>query len=330
MTFKLSTTVTVILGVTLFSTLAQSAEIDPEPYELRMPISGTVEAQEDLSQNIIAWTQFLDDIGNTVPSDWNEARMSVSSGSYTLISNPDTNADYVQGSNMLPNEAIPATALPTGYMFFSNFPGITHLNFLSRITSLGTISIANNGLTDISGLSNLVSVLGNTGIKLNDNDALTNVDGLSSLQTVEADLNLGSLDTLTSVAGLASLTSVGRNLVIQACPLLTNVDGLNSLTSASTIDISYNNLSNINGLSSLTTANRIVLTGNPLLTDISGIRNINPISSRTRISVNENVYSKIDASSSLCTHFSNATGLVELTVGGARLSDAAAFTRFCS
>jgi len=79
----------------------------------------------------------------------------------------------------------------------------------NRVT--GKLTVSGDGVTDVGGLSNIVSI-GILVIK-NNND-LTNIDGLSSVSRVEGYASIYGNAVLADIDGLANLTSIAGNLHI--------------------------------------------------------------------------------------------------------------------
>jgi len=123
--------------------------------------------------------------------------------------------------------------------FQTNYPGcteiegeveingddITNLNGLYVLTSIGgDLGIYDTELTSLIGLNNITSVGGNLTIGqfwdpnpfLNwyGNPVLTSLSGLENLNSIDGSLHIASNDSLTSLTGLESLTSIGDDLII--------------------------------------------------------------------------------------------------------------------
>lgn len=134
-----------------------------------------------------------------------------------------------------------------------NYGGnITNLDGLSELVSVGEdfyIS-SNYNLTDVDGLAALTSVVGSVIIGEN---SLKNVNGLASLTMVEGSLLFYDEEDLANVDGLAALTSVGGGLSFYNVDALTDVDGLSALTSiGGDLDFTDNqNLADVDGLAAL-------------------------------------------------------------------------------
>ena len=130
----------------------------------------------------------------------------------------------------------------------------------------GDLDVTGTTLTDLAGLSSIITVGGRLFIW--NNAALTQVDGLADLTSVVGNLILDNNDALTQIDGLADLTSVGGGLTIWGHENLTQIDGLVALTSVGADMVIGNNdvLAQIGGLSALTSVGgAVTITGNPVL-----------------------------------------------------------------
>jgi hypothetical protein len=122
--------------------------------------------------------------------------------------------------------------------------GLTDLTGLA-VTNVGALSINNNqNLINLEGLNGLVTAGGGgcqcetSGIFIDRNPKLQNIDALSSVTTISGDLTIQRNTSLRDLDGLSSLTSIGifpdydldRGLTVADNTALQNVDGLSSLT----------------------------------------------------------------------------------------------------
>jgi hypothetical protein len=186
----------------------------------------------------------------------------------------------------------------------------------------GNLTIRGSDITNLSGLSGLTSVDG--GLYIEDNDALTNLDGLSSLISIGGSLIVAT-SNIRNLNGLAGLTSLGGSISIVANRELINIDALSNLTCVlGNIDI-YNNdaLESLEGLSGLTSVG-----GRLNISTNYGLDNLNGLSSLTSIGgtlyLISNLLSNIDGLSGLTfiggsltidyeSMLSNLNGLLGLT-----------------
>ncbi len=181
------------------------------------------------------------------------------------------------------------TCTSTPYKLSVSGAGITNLNGLASLTSVGTdLSVSNNvALVDIGGLRHLVS----TGYRLAIiNDALlANVDGLAGLHHVGTDLAIQNDPMLSSLAGLDSLVSTGNQLWIGNCSALSAVTGLGSLVSVGTDLILQANaaLVSIDGMPQLSTLGyELDVRSNPVLRCIPGLANVKHVGTDINIQSN--------------------------------------------
>ena len=134
----------------------------------------------------------------------------------------------LQNSDLPPN-LIGVTSLFTLNMS-NNF--ISDVNFMSNITTVrNTLNLSNNSLTDISGLTALSSI---SNLYLQDNENLGDISSLNNIITVN-DLNLSNTGR-TNLNGLDSLTTITGIFDIRNNPL-NDLSFLNQITSANQIQI---------------------------------------------------------------------------------------------
>ena len=93
-------------------------------------------------------------------------------------------------------------------------------------TSIGTLRLEGNDITNIDGLSNITSI-GNFFAEQVPN--IENFDGLSNLQTVNNMLFNGS-PKVTNLDGFSSLTRINQELRLSRMTNLTNIEGLSNVT----------------------------------------------------------------------------------------------------
>ncbi|HRJ16579.1 MAG TPA: hypothetical protein PLI34_16395, partial [Saprospiraceae bacterium] len=167
---------------------------------------------------------------------------------------------------------------PTGDLTFStqqeiddfpvDYPGCTVMPY--------SITITGADITDLNGLSQLVSIGGN--MECIDNPLLNDLTGLSALTSIGGYLNITLNPQLTSLNGLGALASVGDFIDINSNAALANLDGLQNLGSISTSLVITGNpsLTNLSGLAGLTSVNDFGIADNPLLTSLAGLENVNP------------------------------------------------------
>lgn len=185
-------------------------------------------------------------------------------------------------------------AFPTNYPGCTTIEGsviingadITNLNGLSAIISIGGgLSInGNDVLTDLSGLDGLISIGG--GLLIGHNPALTSLNGLEALTDLEGALYVQFNDALTNMSGLDGLASIGGGggIYIQNNATLTSLDGLNPLGAVEgSIYITDNPaLTSINSLNGVTSIGGILyIYQNSALTDLPLFSNLTSIGLNT-------------------------------------------------
>ncbi|MCC6723915.1 MAG: DUF4215 domain-containing protein [Saprospiraceae bacterium] len=156
-----------------------------------------------------------------------------------------------------------------------NNNGLSDLTGLNGLTSAGSLIILNSNLTSLNGLSNLTTLVA---LGIQDNSALASLDGLSSLVTITAGgLTLRNNGTLGNISGLGDLASVTGNFVIDNNDALLNLDGLIALGSINGEFELTNNaaLASITGLGYLGSHMPfITISNNPSLTSLEGLESV--------------------------------------------------------
>lgn len=164
-----------------------------------------------------------------------------------------------------------------GQLYVSENPALTSLDGLSALTRVGRIEILNNeSLTDISGISAVISGDFPGSITVGGNDALTDIDDLSSLTSVSGGLSITHNYALVNLDGLSGLTHVGRDFDIRGNSSLKHIQGLSSLTRVTdTLQIIANdNLESLGGLSALTNVGLLRIKTNAQLKDLGGLSSL--------------------------------------------------------
>ncbi len=193
--------------------------------------------------------------------------------------------------------------------FQTNYPGCTEIE--------GEVTISGPGITNLNGLNMITSIGGN--LIIIKNDLLTNLTGLDTLTYVEGYLEIGDVSdegnpVLTSLNGLESLTSAGHGLTIRFNPVLTSFDGLENLTSLGSggfLLIQVNDaLTDLTALSNLTTVGgSLRVEYNLSLTSLAGLENINP-ATVDDLFITENPLLTNCEAQSICAYLSNPPGTV--------------------
>ncbi|MBU2650043.1 MAG: T9SS type A sorting domain-containing protein [Bacteroidetes bacterium] len=191
----------------------------------------------------------------------------------------------------------------------------------------------NSSLLSLTGLENLVYIGGS--LEIYCNDALTSLTGLESLVSIEGDLKIGFYawyfyggafhagnPSLTSLSGLEGITSIGGDLNIMdnnALPDLSGLDNLSSIGGGLTIGTGFieggggnQTLSSLMGLSNLTTiGGGLGIVGNPVLTSLSGLDNVNA-ESISGLFIANNVTLSTCEVESVCEYLANPGGEIEI------------------
>ncbi len=163
---------------------------------------------------------------------------------------------------------------------------ITNLNGLSGLISIGGFLLigdwnsgGNPSLISLTGLENLTSIRGDLGICRN--DALTSLTGLDNLTSIWSDLWIWGNYALTSLTRLDNVTGIGGYLHIGYNNALTSLTGLDNLTSILAISIYYNTaLTSLTGLDNLTSIWFFFnITENDALTTLATLENLTSIGS---------------------------------------------------
>jgi len=201
-------------------------------YEIRLPSGATqsVVVEEaapagptfTAEESQTAWSSFLSYHGAT----YTTAGFSIRS---IGIANAASEESLYAGDGKFPNEALPDSVF-TGNIFFDN-NNLTQINGLSGLVSADHLFIYNNALVNVDSLSSLTTLTGNLRAYGNQ---LTNVDGLSSLSFVNGAVLLYD-NKLTNIDGLSSLAFVGGTLDLTTNALLTDVSGIASVATASSV-----------------------------------------------------------------------------------------------
>ncbi len=169
-------------------------------------------------------------------------------------------------------------------------PVLTDITGLSNLVSVenscslaGVVIDGNNLLADLNGLNSLVSVVGT--LEISSNTMLANIDALSNLTSVSggdlfSGITIESNASLENVDGLSGLSTLGTSLAIRGNPALANLEGVSGLTRIDgSLDVTGNDaLASLNGLRSVTRVGYFVtIDSNPLIANLQGLNNINHI-----------------------------------------------------
>ncbi len=233
-----------------------------------------------------------------------------------LCENPDCPPGYLILESQAAIDAIAAnypacTEIAGGVVisgYQNNGSDITNLNGLSNITSIGgQLEIVFTGtLPNLNGLNNLTTV--GEYLRIYENPALNSLGALSNLTSVGGQVDISYNDVLPNLEGLGNLGAIGgAHLYISNNPLLANLNGLEGLTSlAGRLDIKDNlSLTSISALSNLATVGTVIeIEGNPLLTSLSGLDNVD-MSSVTSLNIHDCPNLSICNTPGICDYLAN-------------------------
>jgi len=189
---------------------------------------------------------------------------------------------------------------------------ITNVEGLGEVNSiLGNLEIRNNdNLHSLTGLNNITNIEGNCIII--GNDSLSSIAGLLNISTIGGDLVLWGNNSLINLVGLENLTFIGKNLDLNGNDSLSSLTGLDNISSiGESIKIINNDaLLTLSSLGNITNINgNIMIWLNAELVSLNGLENIyhNSISS---ISIENNpLLSHCDVQS-VCDYLSNSGSIV--------------------
>lgn len=167
--------------------------------------------------------------------------------------------------------------------------GITNLSGLSQITSVkGCLAIDTcPALINLSGLGNLTYIGGS--LTLDRSGLLKNLTGLEGLTSIEKGIWLRSNNSLTSLTGLENLSSLAGSLDINSNPALTSLAALKKVPSIGGFLVLYGNntLANLAGLENVTTiSENLWIYKNPALSSPAGLENLKTVGSSVEIQEN--------------------------------------------
>ena len=194
---------------------------------------------------------------------------------------------------------------------------ITDLSALSNLVSIeGSLNIEfNTSLTSLAGLENLNSL---QSLNIYGNTDLTNLIGLGSLSSVDWSIWIYNNDVLVSLVGLENLSSVGESFKIEANDVLASLTGLGNLGSVGySLTITDNQaLNSLTSLQNLSSVGDLVIHNNTALTSLIGLGNLSSIGEGVQISNNSGLTSLagLEGISSLNASFviNNNDGLTSL------------------
>ena len=174
----------------------------------------------------------------------------------------------------------------------------------SGLTSLTTLDLEGNSLSDISALEDLTAL---TTLKLSYNYSISDISALEDLTALtRLELNSNLISDLSVLSNLTALTRL--SLVYNR---ISDISALEDLTALTTLDLTGNSLSDISALEDLTALNSLTLGWNRKISDISALENLTAL---TTLDLLNNRISDISV-------LSNLTALKSLFLGGNSISD---------
>jgi hypothetical protein len=154
--------------------------------------------------------------------------------------------------------------------FPANFPNCTHVE--------GAVTINGVDITNLNGLSSVVSIGG--ALEIIDNNNLTSLAGLNSISSIGGDLFIYENHALVNLEGLYAVSSIGHSLLISRNEALINLTGLGPIQFINyDVDISENtSLTSIAGLDSVTAIGEgLSIWRNPNLSSLTGLGSLTSI-----------------------------------------------------
>ncbi len=185
--------------------------------------------------------------------------------------------------------------------FSNNYPGCNEI--MGNVTIQEAVS---GNILNLNGLSQINTVNGD--LIIASNESLLNLEGLSNLNNLQGGFLIFENNSLNSLSGLENLTTIGsgssvafyfaQNINISNLDALSNLESVNG---SLTIKSSW--LTNLNGLVNVQNIYGNIDIGlNFRLTDIEGLRNINPLNINLFAITQNHVLSNC-AIQSLCNYF---------------------------
>lgn len=181
--------------------------------------------------------------------------------------------------------------------FYIDYTGVSNLEGLDGLRTVGSLGFGGNRLVDLSGLEGLTEIDGDFTLAEDGIEALRGVEGLTrvggdlrlvgcvklgSLEGLDGLEHLGGLDfsvlALTSLDPVGSALSTPEHLSLGDLPLL-SLQGLEGVTEVNgSVGLGGLRIPNLAGLDSLTgVGNRLVITANPALASLDGLDSLTEV-----------------------------------------------------
>ncbi len=171
----------------------------------------------------------------------------------------------------------------------SSLKGLENLRHVGGDLVLGSYSLYNNYLTDLSALDNLNSIEGS--LYIDRQIVLTSINGFGNLLTIGGDLEIIVNNALKTLNGFTNLHSIGRNMTIYG-PSIENINGLSNLIHiGGAVKIGHDGIdASISGIAGLRNLRHVMgnfALINTLLTDFAGFHPTIKFHKGINISYNE-------------------------------------------
>ncbi len=177
----------------------------------------------------------------------------------------------------------------SGFVFTYGVGGLSGLESLETVGSYCFFRNCNSNVTNLSGISNLVSIGGTFQVSENNNSI--SLVGLNPDLEIGGGLSLYGNNLLASLAGLENLTELGGSLSIE----------------------NNNSLLDLNGLSALQSINgSIEIRNNPLLTELTGIDGVDPATITNLFLTGNNILT-FCSTPNICEYLSNPGNPVSIS-----------------
>jgi uncharacterized repeat protein (TIGR01451 family) len=187
---------------------------------------------------------------------------------------------------------------------------ITDLSPLQGIRKVFTLTIDSTGLTSLSGLNNLDTIISppfliNPGLIISNNPFLSNIDALMNMKRTRG-LHIYKNESLTSIQPLSN-TSISNYFSINENPMITEIVGFENIeaigASINFLITKNSNLNLIDGFNALSTSfSSIIIRDNDNLLEILGFNNLIELPfESTSIIIQGDLINKVKGFSNLIT-----------------------------
>ncbi|RZK25624.1 MAG: hypothetical protein EOO43_05030, partial [Flavobacterium sp.] len=229
-------------------------------------------------------------------------------GSSGVLGTGDTNDQYY-----------PIQVGTNTYSYISSAFGYHSLALSSELTCpTSNVSLTSQAEIDSFGTDyqHCTAIVGNLFIS---GDDITDLTPLSNIISIAGDLHIENSENLTTLEGLNNVNSITSGIILYNLPNLSNIAALSNVTSLGwQINIYNTNLTTLYGLQNITAINGgISITSNAILNDISAIENIAATSiSDTGIYIVGNSSLPVCYLDNICTYLANNSQTHPRTITG--------------